>query len=93
MPLEDGCLMTLMTWSIELIRHSLRLSLRSPSIEVSYVVGGKLQRIQGTPRSLGVFQDPDASSMGGGWDHVKSLPYHIERTRKDLVRQVDAQLH
>ena len=53
-----------------------------PSIEVSYVASGKLRRIQGPPRSLGVFQDPDAPSRGGRRDHVQSLPTML----KGLVR-------
>ena len=29
----------------------------------------------------------------GRRDHVQSLPYYVEGTRKDLVQQIDAQLH
>ena len=45
------------------------------------------------PGSLGVFQDLDAPSRGARRDHVQGFPYHAEGTRKDLVQQVDAQLH
>ena len=81
--------MTSMTWSIELIHHSQRPSLHR-STEVSYVAGGKLRRIQGPLRSLGVFQDPNAPSKGARQDHVQSLPHHAEGIRKDLVQQDDA---
>ena len=61
--------------------------------KVSYATSGKLRRKQGPARSLGVFQDPDAPSGDTGRDHVQGLPHHVERPRKDMVQQADAQLH
>ena len=91
--LRDKNPATSMTWSIEPIQLSPRLSIPSPSVEVSNATSGKLRRKQGPFGSFGVFQDLDAPLGDTRRDHVQSFSYHVERTCKDLVQQTDAQLY
>ena len=87
---EGECPTTSTIWSTEPICHSLRSSVHTPFRKVLYVAGRKLWWSQRPLRSLGNFQDPDAPSRVGKWDHVQGLPYYAKRSCKDLVQQVDA---